>query len=127
MSTKTLPLLVLVVAIVLLSALFLWLGIRSDRASDERDWLTTSSDIIDSRVMQDQLESISGVRIIYFGEYKLRYSVAGKEYEIWQDAEVTGDSRQEIALKLANGRPYAHYAIHYNPKHPSQVRAEIAP
>ena len=127
MSTKTLPLLVLVVAIVLLSVLFLWLGIRSDRASDERDWLTTSSDIIDSRVMQDQLESVSGVRITYSGEYKLRYSVAGRQYEIWHDAGLTGDSRDEVVLKLANSRPYEHYTIHYNPKHPSQVRAEITP
>ena len=107
------------------SSLFIWLGVRADRPILDAGWSVTNAEIVDSRVMQDQINRIRGGPLEFSGEYKLHYSVGGKVYEVWHDAGIDGDTRQDVESRLGNARPFTRYVIRYNPKNPNEFRVQL--
>lgn len=123
---KNASLIALGVATLLCSLSLWWLSKRADNGISDA-WPSANCEIVDARVMQDELQGIRGVTITYTGEYKLRYAVAGKEYELWHDTGLEASSRNELSLKLQIMRSRTQYSVRYDPSNPRHAQVERMP
>jgi hypothetical protein len=57
--------------------------------------------VIGSRVVRADLEYSSNFRIMYRGEYYLRYAVGGHEYHVWAKSDWRDVDKQFVQEKVA--------------------------
>ncbi len=108
-----------------------WASHRGQRVAEEdmrkwKSWPSTQGRPIATRVVEKVEIHQHGVVPVfrwYFGECQLEYSVAGKEYSVWGDADE--DSDRMALLRRMRVCPFS-YDVHYDPKQPWVAHAFIA-
>ena len=70
------------------------------------------------RIMNNAAPRRNGAYIRYWAEYKLRYEVDGKRYEMWTPTDVASRTRAGATGEAAHDIISARFLVRYNPKHP---------
>jgi len=103
----------LAIAVVLVSAL-LALLLRGPR---NVKWSQAQGTVQDTRIVADHaLQTKSGGQVTWKAEYKVRYSIAGRDYAVWADSGIRGDDEDGVRLLLPKSRPSCR--VQYNPQSP---------
>ncbi len=63
------------------------------------------------------------VIVMYRGEYRLRYTVAGREYYIWANSGWADVDKQFVQDRVDARTNHCDFLIRYNPAHPSDAVA----
>jgi hypothetical protein len=109
----------LVIASVLVVALFALLH----RGSGEMKWSLVPGAIQDTRIIPERgLETKWGGELTWKAEYRVDYSVASRNYAVWADSGIRGESETGIRLALPQSRPPCR--VRYNPKKPEESTAD---
>ena len=102
-----------VIAGALIVALFPFLH----RGSGKVKWPLVQGSVQDTRIVADHsLETKWGSELTWKAEYRVAYSVASRDYSVWADAGVRGESEADVRLNLTQSRPSC--LVQYNPKKP---------
>ena len=89
----------------------------SYRGPREVTWPPVQGTIQDTRIVADHaLQTKWGGQLTWKAEYKVAYSVANREYAVWTDSGVRGESEAGVRLVLPQSRPPCR--VQYNPKSP---------
>jgi len=108
-----------VIASVLVVALFALLH----RGSEEMQWSLVRGTIQDTRIIPERgLETKLGGELTWKAEYRVDYSVAGRNYGAWADSGIRGESETGIRLALPQSRPSCR--VRYNPNKPEESIAD---
>jgi hypothetical protein len=76
------------------------------RASGEAKWSQVPGTIQDTRIVADHtLQTKWGSQVIWRAEYKVLYTVGNREYAVWADSGVRGESEGEVRLNLPHTHP----------------------
>jgi hypothetical protein len=79
--------------------------------------------IQDTRIVADHaLQTKSGGRLTWKAEYKVVYSIAGREYAVWADSGIRGEDEDEVRMLLPKSRPSCR--VRYNPQGPMESIAD---
>jgi hypothetical protein len=90
------------IAWVLVAALFAFLH----RAPRRANWPLAQGNIQDTRIVADHaLQTKWGGQLTWKAEYSVAYSVAGREYAVWADSGIRGNSEADVRLALPQLRP----------------------
>jgi hypothetical protein len=82
-----------------------------------RQWLHVQGAVEDTRIVADHaLETKRGGQLVWKAEYKIGYSIAGREYEVWADSGIRGENEDEVRLLVSKSRPDC--SVQYDPKNP---------
>ena len=101
------------VAVVLVAALLALLR----RGPTHLKWSQVPGTIEDTRVVADHaLQTKWGGQLTWKAEYKVGYSIAGREYAIWADSGIRGEDEAGVRLLLPKSRPSCR--VQYNPQSP---------
>ena len=93
------------------------------RAPRRVNWSFVPGTIHDTRIVADHgLETKWGGQITWKAEYKLGYIVADREYAIWADSGIRGESEAEVRLALPNSPLPCQ--VKYNPRRPEESVAD---
>jgi hypothetical protein len=69
-------------------------------------WPQVLGNIQDTRVVADYaLETKWGGEVTWRAEYKVAYSVGGREYTVWSDSGIRGESEADVRLDLPHSYP----------------------
>jgi len=99
------------IALAVLTALFAFLH----RAVPT--WTPAAGAIQGTRIVPDHaLETKSGGQVTWRAEYKVSYSVASREYALWTDSGIRGESEDQVRLALPKSRSSCQ--VKYNPDRP---------
>jgi len=82
-------------------------------------WPSVKGSPSDTRITEHaitEFDAKKGLRPWYVGECRVQYSVAGKEYSVWTDADRDSDSTQ-LANRMRTC-PFSSYDVHYDPNRP---------
>ena len=86
------------------------------------EWVTAQGTIQDTRVVPyNALETKWGTQLTWIAEYRVVYSVGGREYSVWADSGIRGESKPEVQLRLPQFLPTCR--VRYNPKEPESAVA----
>lgn len=108
-----------VIASVLVVALFAFLH----QGSGEMKWSLVPGTIQDTRIIPDRgLETKWGGELTWKAEYKVDYSVASRNYAVWADSGIRGESEAGIRLALLQSRPPCR--VRFNPRKPEESIAD---
>lgn len=104
----------------------LWWLARPDPALHHENWPVVEAKVVDSRIMNNRIypHGRGPTFIDYEAEYKLRYVVNCKTYEMWTSSGIDKSTRAAATSEAAHDRLFAHYLVRYNPEYPSQAEAE---
>ena len=81
--------------------------------------LLAQGTIQDVRIVPDKaVETNWGGQLTWKAEYRVVYSVAGREYALWSDSGIRRES--EDAVRLALPRPRSSCQVRYNPNRPQE-------
>jgi len=106
---------VLVIAI----ALFAFLHQKQQAAR----WPLVQGTVQETRIVADHaLQTKSGGQVTWKAEYKVAYAVASREYTVWADSGIQGES--EAAVRLALPRARSACRVKYNPHRPEIAIAD---
>lgn len=73
--------------------------------------------IVNTRIVPDHaIETKWGTRLRWKAEYSVAYSVAGREFQVWADSGVRGDTEADVRMSLAQFRRPCQ--VQYDPKKP---------
>lgn len=93
---------------------------RSSRAAE---WPRVRGTIQDTRIVADHaLQTYWGGQITWRAEYKVAYAVATREYSVWADSGIRGQSEADVRLALPRTRPACR--VRYNPQKPEASIAD---
>jgi hypothetical protein len=107
------------IAFALIAALFT----ARYRSPSGMGWLHVQGTIQDTRIVADHaLETKWGGQLTWKAEYRIAYSVAGREYAVWADSGIRGESEADVRLALPPSRPSCR--VRFNPKRPGVSVAE---
>jgi len=108
-----------VIASVLVVALFAFLH----RGSGEMKWSPVPGTIQDTRIIADQgLQTKWGGELTWKAEYRVDYSVRSRNYAVWADSGIRGESETGIRWALPQSRPLCR--VWYNPTKPEESIAD---
>jgi hypothetical protein len=109
LRTTTLVAIVWVLAILLFALLH--------RPPRDTKWVVAQGNIQDTRIIADHaLQTKWGGQLTWKAEYRLAYSVAGREYAVWADSGVRGEDEDGVRLALRKSHPLCR--VQYNPHKP---------
>jgi Protein of unknown function (DUF3592) len=104
---------VFVVVCLLMAALLAFL----QRGSRSAEWPRVHGTIQDTRIVADHaLQTYWGGQVTWRAEYKVAYAVATREYSVWADSGIRGQSEADVRLALPQARPACR--VRYNPGKP---------
>ena len=87
------------------------------RGPTQLKWSQVRGTIEDTRIVADHaVQTKWGAQITWKAEYKVGYSIAGREYAIWADSGIRGEDEDEVRLLLPKSRPSCR--VQYNPQTP---------
>jgi len=110
---------VFVIACTLVVALLTFL----QRGSGEVKWPLVHGTVQDTRIVADRaLQTKWGGQITWKAEYKVAYSVAGREYVVWADSGIRDESEDGVRLAMPKSRPSC--CVRYNPKKPEAATTD---
>jgi hypothetical protein len=73
--------------------------------------------IQDTRIVADHaVQTKWGGQVTWRADYKVAYAVATREYLVWADSGIRGQSEDEVRLALPRTRPTCQ--VRYNPQNP---------
>lgn len=94
-----------------------------NRLPSEPQWQFAKGTVQGTRIVTDRaVETKWGSEVIYKAEYRVAYSVDGKEYTAWVDAGVSGESEAIVRLNLPQQRRFCR--VEYNPIDPKTASAK---
>jgi hypothetical protein len=100
-------------AVVVVAAPFTLLG----RGPRHGKWSQVQGTIQDTRIVVDHaLHTKWRGSLTWKAEYKVAYSVAGREYAVWADSGIRGEDEDGVRLLLPQSRPSCR--VQYNPQSP---------
>jgi len=71
----------------------------------------------DTRIVADHaLQTKWGGQLTWKAEYKVAYSIAGREYAVWTDSGIRGADEADVRLALPQPRPLCR--VQYDPQRP---------
>jgi hypothetical protein len=80
-------------------------------------WSQVEGTIEDTRIIADHaLQTKWGGPLTWKAEYKVGYSIAGREYAVWADSGIRGEDEDGVRLLLPKSRPSCR--VQYNPQSP---------
>ena len=82
------------------------------------DWQQTSCTVIGNRAIQEYVADSSRALVMYQGQYRLRYVVAGRDYYVWANAGVTDPEKRFVEDKIYYLPERCDYMVRYDPEHP---------
>lgn len=86
-------------------------------------WLPVQGTIQETRITPDKaVETNWGGQLTWKAEYRVAYSVAGREYTVWGDSGIRRESEAAVRLALPQSRPSCW--IRYNTKRPEESVAD---
>jgi hypothetical protein len=86
-------------------------------------WPLVQGNIQDTRIVADHaLETKWGGQVTWKAEYKVAYLVASREYAVWADSGIRGESEAGVRLALPQSLPSCR--VQYNPKKPGESVAD---
>jgi hypothetical protein len=101
------------IAVVLAAALLALLH----RSPKHLQWSQVQGTIEDTRIVADHaLQTKWGGQLTWKAEYKVGYSIAGREYAVWADSGIRGEDEDGVRLLLPKSRPSCR--VQYNPQSP---------
>ena len=102
------------IAVVLVAALLTLLR----RGPSEVKWTQVQGTIQDTRIVADHaLQTKWGGQLTWKAEYKIAYSIAGREYAVWAHSGIRGDDEDGVRLLLRQSHPSCR--VQYNPRSPT--------
>lgn len=102
------------VAVVLVAALLALLH-RDDPT--HLKWSQVQGTVEDTRIVADHaLQTRWGGQLTWKAEYKVCYSIAGREYAVWADSGIRGENEDGVRLLLPQSRISCR--VQYNPQSP---------
>jgi hypothetical protein len=108
-----------VIASVLVVTLFAFLH----RGSGEMKWSLVPGTMQDTRIIPDHgLETKWGGELTWKAEYRVDYSVATRNYAVWADSGIRGESETGIRMALPQSRLPCR--VRSNPKKPEASIAD---
>ena len=93
------------------------------RAGNTDSWPVTSCTVAGTRVTRADVADSFRTIPMYWGEYRLRYVVSGREYYIWAKSGWADVNRQFIQDKVDSRVDHCDFLIRYNPTRPSDAVA----
>jgi hypothetical protein len=94
------------------------------RGPGDTKWHLAEGSIQDTRLVADHaLQTKWGGQLTWRGEYKVVYSVAGREYAVWADSGIRGEDEDGVRLALPHSRR-ASCRVRYNPQKPEASVAD---
>ena len=113
-----LPILLLL-ATVFGSAGAFWLLNRPETVPNHENWPTAEARVVNYRIMNDAGPRRGSANYIrYWAEYRLRYEVNGKRYEMWTPTDIVSGTRAGATGEAAHDMSAARFLVHYDPAHP---------
>jgi hypothetical protein len=101
------------IAWAIVAALFAFLH----RGPQEVKWPLAQGIIQDTRIVADHAsETKWGGQLTWKAEYRVAYSVASREYAVWADSGIRGESEGGVRLALPQSGPSCR--VQYNPQRP---------
>ena len=86
------------------------------------EWATAQGTIQDTRVVPySALETKWGSQLTWIAEYRVVYSAGGREYSVWADSGIRGESKPDVQLRLSQPPPTCR--VRYNLKEPGSADA----
>ncbi len=86
------------------------------------EWTTAQGTIQDTRVVPySALETKWGSQLTWIAEYRVVYSAGGREYSVWADSGIRGESKPDVQLRLSQPPPTCR--VRYNLKEPESADA----
>jgi hypothetical protein len=80
-------------------------------------WSQVQGTVEDTRIVADHaLQTKWGGQLTWKAEYKVAYSIAGREYAVWADSGIRGENEDEIRLLLPKSHPPCR--VQYDPHNP---------
>jgi hypothetical protein len=87
------------------------------RRSPDAEWLLVHGTIQDTRIVADHaLQTKWGGQVTWRADYKVAYAVATRQYSLWADSGIRGQSEDDVRLALPQARPACR--VRYNPQKP---------
>lgn len=87
------------------------------RGPREAKWQLVQGTIQDTRIVADHaLQTKWGGQVTWKAEYKVAYAVASREYAVWGDSGIRGESEDDVRLNLPRARSACR--VKYNPQRP---------
>lgn len=100
------------IAVVLVAAL-----IALPQRGPHLKWSQVEGTIQDTRIVADHaLQTKWGGQLTWKAEYRVGYSVAGREYAVWAESGIRGEDEDGVRLLLPRSRPSCR--VQYNPQSP---------
>jgi hypothetical protein len=87
------------------------------RSPKHLQWSQVQGTIEDTRIVADHaLQTKWGGQLTWKAEYKVAYSIAGREYAVWADSGIRGEDEDGVRLLLPKQRPSCR--VKYDPQSP---------
>jgi hypothetical protein len=91
------------------------LAVFIGRASTK--WLLVDGAVQDQRIVADHaIETKGGGQLTWKAEYRVAYFVGGRNYSLWADSGIRGESENVVRLALPQSRPLCQ--VRYEAKRP---------
>jgi hypothetical protein len=110
------------IAIVSLSAALGW-AVYLIHAGNTDSWPETSCTVDGTRVVRADVADSFRTIAMYRGEYRLRYTVGGREYDVWANSGWSDVDKQFVQDKVDSRADHCDFLIRYNPTRPSDAIA----
>jgi len=92
--------------------------LRRDQG-ETAEWPVVQGNIQDRRIVADHaVETKWGGELTWKAEYRVGYFVARREYAVWADSGIRGESEAGVRLALPQSHPSCR--VNYNPKRPGE-------
>jgi hypothetical protein len=89
----------------------------SHRGPREVPWPVVQGAIQDTRIVPDHaVQTKWGGQLTWKAEYRVAYSAASREYAVWTDSGIRGESEDGVRLSLPRSRPPCR--VQYKPQSP---------
>lgn len=87
-------------------------------------WPETTCTVDSSRVMRENVADSFRNTTLYRGQYRLRYSVGGREYYVWANAGWSDANRQFVQDRVGALPDQCNFRVRYNPVNPAEAIAD---
>jgi len=86
-------------------------------------WPETSCTVAGTRVVRADIADSFRTIVMYRGEYRLRYTVGGREYYVWANSGWSDVDKQFVQDKVDSRVDHCDFLIRYNPTRPPDAIA----
>jgi hypothetical protein len=91
----------------------------------QTDWMVAQGTIEDTRIVPDHArETKWGSQLIWRAEYRVVYLVEGREFGVWADSGIRGESKSDVQMRLPQSRLTCD--VRYDPKEPESASAHCS-